>query len=426
MSLPFSNVMEKYWNQQDLIKRVDRSLDFAEAAINLVREKDPGIDMEALEAPPDKIIAETAMLLRAVGTLAGQETAGLRLRALELASRLTAHARHDRVRIGVALFPALALDYGAAHIVLESAGFPDAIFTETLKNSLEATTATARERFPHRELEQAWLTSLLYSSGVDRTIAARTSLIRGIDVISGSRDDAYSFTHALMYATDFGHRRPQSWLPKERILSISRSAIAGVLDDDDFDLTGEILLAWPFMRCGWDDTASFAFAVLAHVEDEVGVLPSLALDLKEYNQLPSESRKNYVAAVAYHTAYVMGLLCASALRTDVYPKADLSHGKVPTDFVDALVKTLKSEERTPQWLRYFETLDSGQRSACAPLLIDLALRRALRKTRFAEAHELISEATRRGIEPTKLCVQGAEMLHRLARAVRTEAVFCTA
>ena len=417
--------MEMYWKEDDLIRRVDRALDFAEAAISLVHDADPGIDMEALEAPPDKIIAETAMLLRAVMTLQGPAVAGIRRRASVLAARLAKHARHERVQIGVALFPALALDYGAAHIVLESAGFPDPGFSETIKNSLEATTATARERFPHRELEQAWLTSLLYASGVDRGIAARTSLIRGIDVISGSRDDAYSFTHALMYATDFGCRRPQSWLPPGRILSISRSALAAVIDDDDFDLAGEILLSWPFLRMEWDDTSSFVFAVLARVEDEVGVLPSLALDLHEYNELPAESRKNYVAAVAYHTAYVMGLVCASAIRAEAFPQQSLSECDAPNDFADELIAILQREPRTPQWLKYVQTLQPPQRSACIPLMLDVAVRRALRKTQFGEAHELIAEAARRNVEPTRLCVQGAEMLNRLARAIRTEAVPCT-
>jgi hypothetical protein len=286
---------QEHWNAKDLIRRVDRSLDFAEAAISLVRESDPGIDMEALEAPPDKIIAETAMLLRSVERVPGDIGNGVRLRAAELSRKLVQHARHTRVEIGVALFPALALDYGAAHIVLGSAGYPDAKFSETIKSSLAATTARARERFPHRELEQAWLASLLSGTRFDARLVSRTSLINGIDVISGSRDDAYSLTHALMYATDFGNVEPGKCLPSDQILSIARSALSGVLDDDDFDLTGELLLSWPFLRKSWDDTASFVFAVLANVEDDVGVLPSLALDLREYKKRPAESRKNYVA-----------------------------------------------------------------------------------------------------------------------------------
>ena len=420
------NTNDKSWEPNDLVRRVDRSLDFAEAAISLVRDADPAVDLEALEAPPDKIIAETAMLLRAIVTLPGESNEELRRRATDLATQLANHARHQRVQIGIALFPALALDYGAAHIVLESAGLPDPAFSETIKNSLEATTATARERFPHRELEQAWLTSLLYASGIDRGMAARTSVFRGIDVISGSRDDAYSFTHALMYATDFGRRGRQTWLPTDRILAISRSALAAVLDDDDFDLAGELLLAWPFLRSEWDDTASFAFAVLANVEDEVGVLPSLALDLHEYNKLPESSRRSYVAAVAYHTAYVMGLLCASALRAEAYPKGQYKKGGSSQAFTRHLIDVLKSEPRTPQWLRYFESLPVSQQDACAPFLFDVALRRSLRKTRFGEAQALIAEAARANLVPTELCVQGAEMLNRLARAIRPEAAVCVA
>jgi hypothetical protein len=89
--------------------------------------------------------------------------------------------------------------------------------------------------------------------------------------------------------------------------------LAGALDDDDFDLAGELLLAWPFLDAAWDEPSSFAFAVLAGVEDEVGVPPSLALDRAEYERQPVAARKSYVAAVAYNTAYVMGLLCAVML-----------------------------------------------------------------------------------------------------------------
>jgi hypothetical protein len=304
--------------------------------------------------------------------------------------------------------------------VLGSAGYPDAKFSETIKSSLAATTARARERFPHRELEQAWLASLLSGTRFDARLVSRTSLINGIDVISGSRDDAYSLTHALMYATDFGNVEPGKCLPSDQILSIARSALSGVLDDDDFDLTGELLLSWPFLRKSWDDTASFVFAVLANVEDDVGVLPSLALDLREYKKLPAESRKNYVAAVAYHTAYVMGLLCSSALHSEKHPKASLSTVDVPTEFTSGLLHILKREARTPQWLRYAETLPENSRNACAGFFLDVALRRHMRKTEFREAFELITEATGFGIEVSRLFVQAAEMLNRLTRVVRPE------
>ena len=412
---------DSHWNPDDLIRRVDRSLDFAQAAISLVRDKDPGIDMEALEAPPDKIIAETAMLLRAVVTLPGSAASSVRRRAAELAEALSLHARHARVGLGIALFPALALDYGAAHIVLASAGYADPQFSRTIMDSLGSTTSAARERFPHRELEQAWLISLLTGATMDDTPVSRTALAKGIDVISGSRDDAYSLTHALMYATDFGIN-PNRSLPADQILSISRSALSGILDDDDFDLAGELLLSWPFLGREWDNTSSFAFGVLASVEDDVGVLPSLALDLKEYQDLPAESRKNYVAAVAYHTAYVMGLLCSSALRAGKFPRKTLSGDNAPTQFTSTLLEILKRDARTPQWMRYAESLPEQTRNACASFFLDVAIRRHVRRTEFGEAHQLISEASGYGIEVSKLFVQAAEMLNRLARFTSCEAM----
>lgn len=95
--------------------------------------------------------------------------------------------------------------------------------------------------------------------------------------------------------------------------------LTGALDDDDFDLAAELLLARPCLGEGWNAVSSFGFAVLERVEDEVGVLPSLSLDGNEFARLPVAARPHYVAATAYHTAYVMGLLCAAILRARALP-----------------------------------------------------------------------------------------------------------
>jgi hypothetical protein len=52
--------------------------------------------------------------------------------------------------------------------------------------------------------------------------------------------------------------------------------------------------------------------VLARVEDEVGVLPSLAIDLAGYRRQNKRVRADFVTATSYHTGLVMGLLCAVA------------------------------------------------------------------------------------------------------------------
>jgi hypothetical protein len=405
------------WNSKDLVRRIDRALDFAEAAISLVGNDRHGIDLEALEALPDKIIAETAMFLRAVASINVDVGEKVRARAMELTKLLIPHARHERVQIGVALFPALALDYGAAHIVLKKAGRENEKFDGVIRTALNSTTATARERFPHRELEQAWLASLLDGKPFNGNSLDRTALIRGIDVISGSRDDGYSLTHALMYSTDFGQKLPGKQLASVDITSISRSALAGALDDDDFDLAGEFLLSWPFLRADWDDVSSFAFGVLAMVEDEVGVLPSLAFDAAEYGKLPVESRKNYVAAVAYHTAFVMGLLCTASVSSGKPPKERPAGKQANQEFTEHLLESLRQDKRRPQWLRYAEHLPAMERNSCASFFLDTALRRSLRRKDFSGAYQLLGDADKYCLSNSTLCVQAAEMLARLAQFV---------
>ena len=402
------------WPVIDLARRVERALDFAEAAIELVSAENPGIDLEALEAPPNKIIAETAMFLRTALCIPGDLAPNVTERAHTLARALSPHARHRRVEIGIALHPALALDYSAAHIVLAKAGYPDDVFDKALAAALAATTAAARERAPHRELEQDWLASLRGGPAPSEGTLCRTALIKGTDLLTGSRDDVYALTHALLYATDFGNHRPLLSRPENDILTTVRSALAGALDDDDFDLAGELLLAWPFLDAVWDESSSFAFAVLAGVEDEVGVLPSLALDRAEYERQPVAVRKSYVAAVAYHTAYVMGLLCAVMLSRNSRAAVMPTEASGSAAFSEALLVSLASDKRQPQWLRYVERAPSSRQAGYSPLLLDVAIRRAVRQLNLGQVQHLLQIGVEHGVAHSPLCLQAAGLLHRLA------------
>lgn len=403
------------WPTIDLARRVERALDLAEAAISLVSTENPGIDLEALEAPPNKIIAETAMFLRAAILVPADLAPSVAERAHILMRDLVPYARHLRVEIGIALHPALALDYGAAHIVISKAGYPDAAFDKTISLALDSTTANARERFPHRELEQVWLASLMGGPLPSEEELSRTALICGTDLMTGSRDDIYALTHALIYATDFGNCRRQFVRSDHDILATVQSALAGALDDDDFDLAGELLLAWPFLNADWDEQSSLAFAILAQVEDEVGVLPSLALDREEYERQPIASRKSYVAAVAYHTAYVMGLLCSVMLRNDSLPVLEPAEVSGSAAFSEALLGNLATDKRRPQWLHYVEALPSDRQVKYSSFLLDVAIRRAVRQLNLGQVQQLLQTAVDHRVGLTPVCSQAAELLNRLAR-----------
>jgi hypothetical protein len=409
-----NTTVDNRWPTEDLGRRVERALDLAEAAIALVSTDSPGIDLEALEAPPNKIIAETAMFLRAALAVPRDLAPNVAERADMLARELAPHARHSRVAIGIALHPALALDYGAAHLVLGRAGYPDIVFDNALADTLGATIAHARERVPHRELEQDWLAWLMGGPAPLQETMCRTALVKGTDLITGSRDDVYALTHSLLYATDFGNLKPRFPQTDDGdVIATARSALAGALDDDDFDLAGELLLTWPFLHADWDDSSSLAFAVLAKVEDDVGVLPSLALDREAFERQPDTSKKSYVAAVTYHTAYVMGLLCSTMLRHDSRAEV-VSNATGSPALSELLLGVLKADKRRPQWLRYVETLPNGRQAACCAFLLDVAVRRASRQLKLDEVRDLLQLAIDHRSACSPLCLQAAGLLRRLA------------
>jgi hypothetical protein len=397
----------------DLRRRVERAFDLAETTIDRIVARESGLDLSGLEAPPDKVVAETAMLLRAVAAL--PDGTVRRCRIAELASQLADYAQSPRIAAGIALHPSLARDYGAAHIVLKAAGFGSPRCDAALARARLADAAQGRERLPHRELEQAWLAWLFDGKTSIAGLAERTALGRGIDLLFGKRDDVYALTHALMYATDFGGAAlPGMPRSSDRIAAEADSALAGALDDDDFDLAGELLLTAPYLRRKWSLTASFGFAVLAFVEDEVGVLPSLSLDREGYERHDPASRAAYVTAVAYHTAFVMGLLCAAILRREDRPRL----GRIETGAAtaDRLIEDLLADPKRPQWLMFVRRLDPGRRAALTPFLLDVAIRRAARRLELGKVERALRLGVDESVPATPLRLQAAELLQRLAAA----------
>jgi hypothetical protein len=150
------------------------------------------------------------------------------------------------------------------------------------------------------------------------------------------------------------------------------------------------------------------------VEDEVGVLPSLSLDREGYERHDPARRAAYVTAVAYHTAFVMGLLCAAILRQEQRP----SLGRIETGAAtaDRLIEDLLADPKRPQWLMFIRRLDSGERAALTPLLLDVAIRRAARRLELGHVERALRRGVEQSVPATPLRLQAAELLQRLAAA----------
>jgi len=252
------------------------------------------------------------------------------------------------------------------------------------------------ERPPYRVLEQIWASRGLQvfepakqARGQTAPAVVRASMLcQPMDLLGGSRQDLYAFTHSLIYVTDLNIR---PWrLPRQRnmILADAEAALARCLDDQDYDLAGELLLTWPLTGRSWGASAAFGFRVLAHVEDRAGFLPSTSTRLERANLLQGDDRAKYLLATAYHTAYVMGLLCAVTLQPHRAPP-----------------KAIKEE---------FDQLSQPERDSLASMLLTIGLRRSVIQRDFGRLYELLQIGQMANLTNIPAASQAADLLARLA------------
>lgn len=368
---------------------VDRGLALAERTVDVaLGAPDPAALADA-GASVAKVVAETAILLR----ILGPHHRGERLRRLK--DRLAAVAVDPRTLAALALHASASFELAVPYLVLRehasSAGV-DAL----LEAAFDARAAQGRELQPHRRLERQWLLGML--TGVrefDESDVAATVLAHEIDLLHGTRDDHYAFTHALMYATDFGRDPggvPAAWVP--RLTEQARSALAGALDDDDYDVAGELLLTWPLLGVDAGPVESAALRVLCDVAEQVGTLPSLTLGLA--SAASGLDAGDAALLSTYHTGYVFTALAALA------PTVGWAE---PGVGVRSLRDAWPAPGRRPGWLDV-----RAARLAADPLPREAELRRAVREQRLADLAALLC---RPGTPATPTTTQAFELLHRL-------------
>jgi hypothetical protein len=317
--------------------------------------------------------------------------------------------------LGLAMEPASAWDYAQAHVFLTRLGLPDAAFDALLAATQTAQAAHGRERVPHRVLERDWLRASLAASASEEPGRLPTSeVLATIDLLTGSREDIYSFSHALMYVGDFGID-PRPWpRPPSDLTAEAEAMLARCLDEQDYDLAGEVLLAWPLTRSTWSATATFGFRVLAAVEDEAGFLPSQTIRLERLSALEGDEHTDYLLATTYHTTYVMGLLCSMALQPGSSPPASIPLDDAVAGAAERIAPFLRAKGRPPHWVSEFRGLDTAQRDALAALLFSIGVRRCVDARQFASVHELLAICHELGLSDRPSASQAAELLGRLA------------
>jgi hypothetical protein len=239
-----------------------------------------------------------------------------------------------------------------------------------------------------------------------------SALNHPLDLLWGSREDAYAHTHAFMYLTDFGYSHRSLPRPRSEILGESAVVLARSLLLEDYDLTAEVLMAWPLTGAPWSPAAAFGFRVLAELEDRVGFLPAKNGTPEKFLRLAGAERTKYALAASYHTAYVMGMLCALALRPGNAPPTVISGPLSPENLVDDLLGIIPQVD-TP-WRHSFSGLQPTEQQSLGPFLLDMAVLSSARSHEFAALGKLLDLAVRHRLADSPVCAQAAELLHRMS------------
>lgn len=410
-------VLSADWPQSDLTDRLFRALAVATrtvdafAASGYDHPDDPAASVTA-----EKAVAETAMLLHAAFHASADRQ--VRARVSEVATMLALQARTETVLLRAALHPSLAEGMAVSHVLLTRLGHPDPRADTVLAACVGSLGSRGHELPPYGVLEKLWIRDLWgvpVAAEAWRQVLQDSGLATPLDFVGGLREDSYAFTHALMYCTDFGARKRQMPRPNSALLADARILLAVCLDGGDYDLAGEVLMAWPFLDEPWCAAANFAFMVLARVEDEAGLLPGGTTNVARLHSYSGDRRQKYALGTAYHTAYVMGMLCAVSLRPGRGPSRNLTGAGIPQAMPSEISDKLVIDQ--PDVRAVLTQLSDQELDAIAVFRLDLAVAQAVRTQEYGRLADLLRAVHRIGYASPPLGGQAGELLSRLALAV---------
>lgn len=400
--------------REELLRRLALALRIGKRTIkHLGAEGFRGAELPEGNFAAEKPLAETAMLLH----VASRERSDPAIQEGfdGLVRDLIPYARSMQMRWDTLRYPSVCLQMATSHILLEILGSKDPAFNDLLACATAASASRGHEVVPYRELEIIWLRSLWRNEVPGREVeetARKTALGNPIDLLNGTREDAYAHTHAIMYYTGFGNWQTPLPRPAEEFLGESAAVLARALIVEDYDLAAEALMAWPLTSSVWSSAAAFGFRVLASLEDKVGFLPSGPLASRRRLELAGEEKTRHALASSYHTAYVMGMLCALSLRPGLASPFEIAGPPSSVTLVERLQSFIS--KTGAHWEQVFESLCPNEQAALGAFLLDVALIQCSRKGEYAQIVSLLETAVQNEMADTTLCAQSAELLSRLA------------
>ena len=401
-----------------LVGRLVAAIDYSALSIPQLAKRppeSPSLVFSGGAFRPEKFISEVGLLLYAAHGSAGEDCR-VREAIHRAGAALERHARSDVILAAMVLRPEDAAELAVSHVCLTQIGLPDRDFDQAVRQLFDRGVSSV-EKAPWKDLEAAWLSDKSEWAPSPQRLnwsLGRTNLVGGFDPITAGRGDLYAVTHALIYASDFGRRAVNLPRPTGNIVSEVSSALAGRIDEDDFDLAAELLMSWSYLREPCTATFRFALDTLLSVEDLVGVLPSLTLNQSALDGLDTAERHRMIFAESYHTALVMGLLAAALLRNPLPVENEDAHHRAGA--CDVLLELLDPTSRRPLWLDALAAVPPDERDALATLVADVGLRRAVAASEMGAVVAILQTSLTFRVQPTAAMIAASDLLQRFARS----------
>jgi hypothetical protein len=345
---------------------------------------------------------ELAMLLRMAQRVLPDNEDREELRTL--AGDLAPLIRAPQVYRFLFLRPSRAPMHTLAHLCLADMGLPDEKLDRLARLALSSSVSAANERVPYRILDAAWTRHLAFGDAeLDHPAISLSPLGAGVDLLQATTNDAYAFTHALPYATDFGRISLPEYVDRQNLLGIAEALAVKALDEDDFDLLSEVLMAPPILRLGWTPTLSFAWNVMERVWDEYGFVPGPGVPPAPENETRTKQVRR-VLGTLYHTTFAAGLCCATMIACESVPAA-MQHGVAgdleapPGKGTAWKINWNQSSRETQESLNF--------------LSLAFTLRRAVETVDLKGVREVLYKAAESDLLEHPLFMQALEMLERI-------------
>ena len=184
------------------------------------------------------------------------------------------------------------------------------------------------------------------------------------------------------------------------------------MDEQNYDIAGELLMAWPLLQRAMDPIAAFALDCLFKIEAKVGFLPSPGLDTSMLDPDDQIARRTYIYNINYHTALVMGLLCNCLLTNTDRKDVIIKNAEYPNELKNILIKEFHFKAHL-HWVELFMLLDKSYQEQLVPWLYQVCLIRRIKEKKYGSVKKILELS---GNEFDKLVVnqQAYELLQRLA------------